>query len=96
MEYLKVSWIHDLKDEPILLYSEIDENRFEVRKIEIYKDDSFGLAMSAYNFGGTLLGLEPLPDISEIANDSQFIPQNISKDEFEEVWLEYTSLLGIE
>ena len=33
MKYIKVRWIHDFEDDPILIYSELDENRFETRKI---------------------------------------------------------------
>lgn len=93
MEYLKVIWLHSFEDEPILLYSEIDDKRFETRKIEIYKDDSFGLAMQSYEFGGTFLGIEPVPFSDEIKKDTQFIPALISKEEFESVWDEYISLL---
>lgn len=93
--YLKVTWIHDFDDEPVLLYSEVDENNFESRKVEIYKDNRFGLAMHNYDFGGTLLGSEPVPAVSEIAEDPQFIPVSISKEEFEEIWVEYTFLLSL-
>lgn len=94
MKYLKVAWIHDFDDEPSIIYSEIDDSRFEKRKIEIYKDDSFGLADQNLEFGGTRLGLEPIPEIKEIKIDTQFIPQYISKDEFEETWLEYLNFLS--
>lgn len=46
MEYIKVRWIHDHEDEPILLYSELDHDRFELRKVEVYEDGSAGWASS--------------------------------------------------
>jgi len=49
MEYLKVSWLHH-EDEPVYLYSEIDPQRFESRKIEIYPDGSFGIACNIFIF----------------------------------------------
>lgn len=89
MIYLKVAWIHDFLDEPILIYSEINENGDECRKIEIYDDDSFGIASKDIEFGGTALSLEPVPDINTINKDLQFIPNVIPKEEFEYLWNEY-------
>ena len=75
MRYLKVIWVHDFDDEPILLYSEIDEKGLETRKIEVYRDDSFGIAAKGMEFGGTLLSLEPVPNLQEIKEDPQFLPK---------------------
>jgi hypothetical protein len=36
--YLKLIWHHEFIDEPTWLYSELDENRYEVRKVEVFKD----------------------------------------------------------
>ncbi|WP_353885443.1 DUF6881 domain-containing protein [Acinetobacter bereziniae] len=36
MQYLKVEWMHDFLDEPIFLYSELDKNRNELRKVEVF------------------------------------------------------------
>jgi hypothetical protein len=94
MEYLQITWIHDFEDEPVLLYSEIDNDRNEIRKIEVYKDDSFGLATKNYEFGGTRLSLEPIPKIDEIAEDTQFITKTISKKEFDTIWHEYYNMLS--
>ena len=89
MKYLRVAWIHDFDDEPSMIFSEIDNSRYEKRKIEIYSDDSFGLADQNLEFGGTRLGLEPIPEINEIKIDQQFIPEYISKEEFEDAWSQY-------
>ncbi len=84
--YIKVEWIHEFCDEPITLYSELDADNNEIRKIEIYKDGSYGYANDAIEFGGAMLSLEPLPTIDEIASDGQFKPKQITKDEFEKIW----------
>lgn len=94
MKYLQVSWIHNFDDEPILLYHEMDDHGYEVRKIEIYKDGSFGIASSETDFGGTLLSPEPIPDVEEIRRDSQFIPRIISREEFEEEWHRHLAFLN--
>ena len=43
MQYICVEWEHDMEDEPYLIYSELDEERMEVRKIEFYRN---GLSFS--------------------------------------------------
>jgi hypothetical protein len=91
MEYFKASWIHDLKDQPILFYSELDNDRYEVRKIEIYKDDSFGFADTSFEFGGAALGTVSVPSIEEINSDPQFLANVITKEEFEEIWTAYNN-----
>jgi hypothetical protein len=93
MVYLKVTWVHEFDDEPFLLYSELDKNRSEIRKIEIYKDGSFGIATTNFEFGGTMLSKEPIPSIEDIKEDSQFLPCIITEYEFEEIWLKYKNYL---
>lgn len=86
MKYLKCKWIHDFMNEPTIIISEIDENRFETRKIEIFRDGKFGLAAPNLEYMNTRLGEVPLPDMEEIAKDEQFEVQSISSQEFNEVW----------
>lgn len=94
MEYLKVYWIHNFDDEPILFYSEIDDDRNETRKVEIYRDKSFGLASIDIEFGGTALGEIPVPNIEEIREDAEFDPYYITQEEFDSVWLECMGYLS--
>jgi hypothetical protein len=41
MSYLKVKWNRSFPDEPMLLYSELDRERWEVRKVVGTYTDSF-------------------------------------------------------
>lgn len=91
MDYLKVKWIHCFDSEPVLLYSEMDELRWEVRKVEEFADGHFGFASKERSFGSTYLGKVPIPALSEISSDPQFEPAVITKMEFEEVWARATS-----
>lgn len=84
--YIKVRWIHDLPEEPVLLYSELDSERYEVRKVEIYLDGRKGYADASVSVGGARLGEVPVPELAEIAADPQFQPESISKVDFENVW----------
>ncbi len=86
MSYIKVKWGHDRDDDPILLYSELDDGLWEMRKVEIFRDGTIWFASREASRGDTGLSIEPLPPLSEIASDPQFEPFVISRDEFEEVW----------
>ena len=88
MKYLKVRWLHSDPNDPIWLYSEIDSNRWEIRKVELFADGraAFAGPDRASEDPRCLLSIEPLPDSREIASDPQFLVTEISKSEFEEVW----------
>jgi hypothetical protein len=90
MTYVKVEWIHLRDDEPVLLYSELDESRWENRKIEVFADGRCGYASQTESIGSTRLGEEPIPPMAEIAADPQFRPSEITEPEFEEVWAKCT------
>ena len=79
MVYIKVRWKHDDPNDPILLYSEMDDERWEVRKVEVFTDGSFGYADRATSRGTTFLSLEPLPTLLEIAAMPEFEPVAITK-----------------
>ncbi len=86
MRYLKVIWNHDSPSDPVLLYSEIDANGWERRKVEVFADGKTGYADSMSNSLSTKLSLIRVPSIDEIAMDQQFSPSEISGQEFEEAW----------
>lgn len=86
MNYLKVQWKHASPNDPILLYSELDDARWEVRKVEVFPDGRMGYAGSNSAFGGTRLGKVPVPSLAEIAADPEFAPAVISRAEFEAIW----------
>lgn len=86
MKYIKVEWIHNYEDEPTTFYSEIDEHRFEKRQISIFRDGSAFISTESNNFGGP--GLSPLaiPSMDEISSEPEFIPTEISEEEFNKTW----------
>lgn len=91
MVYLKVKWKHANPNEPVLLYSELDRERWEVRKVEIFPDGRMGYAGPENAVGGTGLGLVPVPPRKQIAEEPQFEPEAISKAEFDKVWAKATA-----
>ena len=70
-----------------MLYSEVDSQGWEVRKVEIFADGRIGFASENEAVGSSELGEKPVPSQEEIAADQQFRPAEISKEEFEAVWL---------
>ncbi|GAA5196399.1 hypothetical protein GCM10023322_65230 [Rugosimonospora acidiphila] len=86
MRYIKVLWHHDCPEDPIELYSEIGDDGWEARKIELYRDGRYGRASSEGSTGSTGLSDEQIPDLAEIAALEEFTPNEISAAEFETVW----------
>jgi Domain of unknown function (DUF6881) len=84
--YLRVKWKHSFSTEPVLLYSELDGERWETRKVEVFTDGRRDFASASETSGNTRLSKEPLPALEEIASDPQFEPVEITRTEFEEVW----------
>lgn len=90
MKYVRVDWKHQHPDEPILLYSELDTKRWEVRKVEVFRDGRRGYASAVGAVGGTRLGELPIPELSEIAADPAFVPVEITQAEFDAAWSDAT------
>jgi hypothetical protein len=90
MRYIKVIWNHQQPDDPVQLYGELDDESWEVRKVEVFRDGFLGYASRSESRGSTFLGLVPVPPLAEIAADPEFEPREIGKDEFDEIWLRAT------
>ena len=84
MKWICVKWNHT-GNEPVVFYSEIDDDRREIRKVELFRDGHIGYADSSESFGSTHLGEKPIPLFEDIPTD-EFEPREISKKSFEEVW----------
>jgi hypothetical protein len=85
--FIKVKWNHDFATEPVLLYSELDNGRWEVRKVEVFSDGHCEFASSEEASAAARLGLMPVPSLDEIAENPEFEPVEISREEFEVVWI---------
>ena len=81
-----MKWTHTSQDDPILIYSEINSDRLETRKVEYFVGGAVGLASRKFEKGGTKLGSEPIPAVAKIKEDSQFEAEEISDDEFNSIW----------
>ncbi|MBP3611324.1 MAG: hypothetical protein J6J42_13430 [Lachnospiraceae bacterium] len=86
MTYIKVQWIHDFQDEPILLYSELDSKRNEIRKVEVYKNGKLGYACENKSVNGTFVSKTEIPLLEDINADIQFEAWELDKEYFESIW----------
>ncbi|NBH16533.1 hypothetical protein D3Z55_03365 [Clostridiaceae bacterium] len=87
MNYILLNWFHNLDDEPYKIYSEIDDQRYEVRKIELYKNGTMSICDEKMIHSQNELADVAFPeDLDEINQDRQFFTQYINKEEFESLW----------
>ncbi|MBJ7553139.1 DUF6881 domain-containing protein [Marinomonas spartinae] len=84
--YLYSKWINAPKDQPKEFYSELDAERYETRKVEVFSDDKLNYASATKSTCETRLGEIPVPPTNEITDDPEFDTKEISKEAFEEIW----------
>jgi hypothetical protein len=86
MKYIDVKWIHTNQDYPFRLVSELDDNAYEVRKLEFFGDGRIECASNLVCSGDTRLSDEPIPSITDINAQGEFDCVEIDKESFEELW----------
>ena len=84
--YLYSKWKDSPAGCPVEFYSELDDFRYETRKVEVFKDGKLGFASSAVASDDTQLGIVPVPPMSEIISQTEFESREISQREFEDKW----------
>lgn len=58
----------------MLLYTELDDQRMEVRKMGVFSDGRMDYAARMEHTGNARLGKVPVPPLDEIAVDAEFEP----------------------
>ncbi len=87
MEYIQLEWFHDVAEDPCIIYSEINGQRYEVRKIAAFKDGTYMKCNEEMINSQIELADVPFPvNLEEINQDKQFYAKYISKEEFQEKW----------
>lgn len=88
MKYVLTEWDHDLDDEPYLVYSELDNTRREVRRVEFYRNGiTFSYGGERGNEGA--LSPDPFPeDLRDLEppGEGDFFAREISPGLFYEIW----------
>jgi len=88
MKYIRLKWNHTNPDEPVWIFSEIDQDDREIRKIECFQNGFCDIVSSLGSSGTAALMTRPLPDLAALARrDPEFTPVEITRDEFEQVWV---------
>ena len=87
MQYVLVEWDHDLDDEPYRIYSELDDSRCEVRKVEFFRN---GICFSYGAERGCPEALADVPfpeDLRKITGQAgECRAKAISRQLFQEIW----------
>jgi len=87
VRYVRVEWHHEKADEPVVLYSEIDPEGWERRKVDAYADGRLDFADDLHEVGTTWLSDQPHDlSVEEIDAMPEFSATEISRDDFEMVW----------
>lgn len=68
------------------MYSELADDRSEIRKVEVFSNGEYGYACDGGVKGTTQLSETTLPTEREIGSDPQFEPTVISEEEFNGIW----------
>ena len=91
MQYVKVRWSHDFPDEPVTYLSELGEDRYETRKVQIYRDGR--MEWSDENHETATAGLSEIafPPLEEISSQPEFTAEPITPQEFNTAWAKATS-----
>jgi len=95
MQYIDVQWIHENADDPVRLVSELDDERFEARKIEFFSNGKVETADIDHSGPDTRLGEGAVPSLEEINADSQFLGVAIQAAEFEALWVIHRGKLKV-
>jgi hypothetical protein len=85
--YLYIQWKKPGPGEPSHTYSELDSDRLEIRKVDLYPNGTRGFADANEEAGGTILGSMPVPPLEELAGDPGFEVKEIKVEEFQRHWL---------
>jgi hypothetical protein len=86
MTYLLVKWKTASPDVPCVMYSELDDQRMERRKIDVYADGRWGFADEHEEIGGSGLGEASTPTVDCLNADPEYEAEAIDKEEFEKLW----------
>lgn len=87
-EYIKLYWKHELDEEPVIIFYEVNLNddRLALRSIEIFADKSTRNIDDIYD---EVIEIIPIPTIEEFNSHlwgEEFYAVLVSKKDFEELW----------
>lgn len=88
---MKVEWIHEFEDDPVLYLSELGEDGYETRKVQFYRDGRSEWASETFETATAGLSEIPFASLDEISRNPEFVAEEITAAEFERAWTEARS-----
>lgn len=82
MKYVKYYWKYIDANTPVLVFAELDDERYSTRQVEVFLDRHIEIQGK----NGAYVSEAPYPSNEEINAMDEFCIMNISKEEFESVW----------
>ena len=86
MTYIKLAWSHESSRFPIEILSELDHERYEVRKIERFRDGRIHIVGPEGAASEDDLAEHPMPSEEVISRQPRLRSLPTSREEFEHIW----------
>jgi uncharacterized protein YpuA (DUF1002 family) len=86
MAYERTEWRHDNPNSPVDIYSELDEDRWEVRKVEVFADGRMQYSDGVDSTGDSGLSEVPLPPITPREPGSPLHVTVVDEETFDRMW----------
>ncbi|WP_445279222.1 DUF6881 domain-containing protein [Streptomyces sp. DSM 118148] len=86
LEYWRIAWLHDFQSEPTVLFNEIGDDGYEVRKVQHYRGGRKLRADVLHESAEIGLSEIPVGAIEDVANQPEFQAALITEAAFEEAW----------
>ena len=71
---------------PVELWSEIDDGRWEIRKIDVFLDGTMQIASQESENKDARIGLIPTPELDKLNADGEFEAIYVGRDDFNALW----------
>lgn len=84
--YEAYDWHHDSDTDPIRILVELDAERWEVRKIHLFRDGTLAYATAGESSGDCELSDVAYPLSDEILESLEFTVYPITRGKFEQLW----------
>lgn len=88
--YVKLLYKHTIKDWPVIHLAELDEERFEIRTVDVYENNKYGYAYDKIECNA-FLSDSSCPTKNEFYSSDEYDSDStdcfdITKEEFESEW----------
>ncbi|MCL2682872.1 MAG: hypothetical protein FWE63_05235 [Bacteroidales bacterium] len=97
MKFIKIHWTHSFKDSPEFIYSAIDEEGYEIKKVEVFKSGDYTVYSENINSDRLAEGI--YPSLEELTFEEKIESMQafeIDEVEFNEIWSKYLTLITLE